>query len=623
MNKKVKGDCPLPRVNKLLILLFLVFIGEAVYIGYLKVEIDKEYVLMSELKILNIIYQKIEAVFDKKNSHRSFDEIVRNTQHFGAILEQVNVRVNQFDLAGNERLYSLYDKLQKDYQLSREYIERFKSWNSLAVNSTRLIFDMHESIQRLIYNSQNVDNKYEFIRLLDALVKKVALLEYDGLSDIESIKITMKQFDKMSQADEELTKEAKRLYKHMGTLFEGYAVMQELRAENRRLNINKSLDEMHRFLLDGFKRQDKENYKNILVSNVLIIALFIILFFTDKKGSVLNYKLCKINIELESHVEELELVNKGMAELMDKLDKNIISSKTDAKGKITYASEAFCKISGYTREELIGKPHSIVRHPDMPKSLYKELWETIKCGKEWHGEIKNKNKNKGFYWVDVNILPEFDDQGRVSGYSAIRHEVTAKKELEELSLSLEEQVKQRTHELEKMVSRVEKLSITDELTQLYNRRHYSQVLDAEIRRAKRSDCFINYVLIDIDNFKKYNDTYGHQQGDEALKKVAGVLSALCKRPEDFVFRMGGEEFAVVFSSEEKQQAIKFTKKISKAITDLEIEHLGNPPFNILTVSAGLVSCRPRVEGDDESMIYKKADKLLYEAKKAGRNIIKY
>lgn len=94
------------------------------------------------------------------------------------------------------------------------------------------------------------------------------------------------------------------------------------------------------------------------------------------------------------------------------LDKNIlIVSETNEKGIIVYANSDFCKISGYTKDELIGKPHNIVRHSDMPKSAFKHLWDTIKSGKTWTGVVKNATKNGGFYWVYATIYPSIDVNG--------------------------------------------------------------------------------------------------------------------------------------------------------------------------------------------------------------------
>ena len=105
-------------------------------------------------------------------------------------------------------------------------------------------------------------------------------------------------------------------------------------------------------------------------------------------------------------------------------DENVIASKTDLKGRIIYTSQAFCNISEYSKEELMGKSHNIVRHPDTPTEVYKELWTAIENGNQWHGEVKNIKKNGGFYWVRVSISPEFDYNGKIVGYSSIRQDIT-------------------------------------------------------------------------------------------------------------------------------------------------------------------------------------------------------
>jgi PAS domain S-box-containing protein len=112
-------------------------------------------------------------------------------------------------------------------------------------------------------------------------------------------------------------------------------------------------------------------------------------------------------------------------------DKYIISSTTDTKGRILEVSDAFCIISGYTREELIGKPHNLIRHPDMPKQAFKEMWETIQSGKSWQGKVKNRKKDGGYYWVYANIEPLFDRKNRIEGYAAIRLDITDSVHLEE------------------------------------------------------------------------------------------------------------------------------------------------------------------------------------------------
>ena len=153
--------------------------------------------------------------------------------------------------------------------------------------------------------------------------------------------------------------------------------------------------------------------------------------------------------QLQKSILEIEEKNVEIKTLLKIFEKNIIASKTDLKGKITYISDAFCAISGYSQEELLGKSHNIVRHPDVPKSAFKDLWDTIKSGKTWEGEVKNLKKNGEFYWVDAVVTPDFDANNNIVGYSAIRQDITSKKEVEELSKNLEIKVEQRTEQLAK------------------------------------------------------------------------------------------------------------------------------------------------------------------------------
>ncbi len=106
------------------------------------------------------------------------------------------------------------------------------------------------------------------------------------------------------------------------------------------------------------------------------------------------------------------------------VDKGTIVSKTDLKGRITYANDAFCKISGYSREELIGKPHNIVRHPDTPSEVYKILWDTIRHKNTWRGEIKNKKKDGGYYFVKSVVMPILDNDGNITEFISVRHDIT-------------------------------------------------------------------------------------------------------------------------------------------------------------------------------------------------------
>lgn len=121
-------------------------------------------------------------------------------------------------------------------------------------------------------------------------------------------------------------------------------------------------------------------------------------------------------------MENRSLAFTGFFETKVPVDEFIIS-RTDLSGIITYVNETFAEISGYTPQELVGRPHNIVRHPDMPKSVFKELWETISSQKSWKGIVKNRRKDGGYYWVAAEVSGVYKD-GELIEYKSIRHPVS-------------------------------------------------------------------------------------------------------------------------------------------------------------------------------------------------------
>lgn len=111
------------------------------------------------------------------------------------------------------------------------------------------------------------------------------------------------------------------------------------------------------------------------------------------------------------------------AQLLDAVQNVMVISTTDLQGNITYANDLFCNLTGFKREELIGQPHSMVRHPDVPKAVYKDMWDTIKAGKTWTGIVPNLGKGGVLYVVDTTVQPLFDDAGQINGYISVRRVV--------------------------------------------------------------------------------------------------------------------------------------------------------------------------------------------------------
>ena len=172
--------------------------------------------------------------------------------------------------------------------------------------------------------------------------------------------------------------------------------------------------------------------------------------------------------------------------------------------------------------------------------------------------------------------------------------------------------------LKKLNKQLEDASYTDALTGLHNRRYFNLVYEREVKRAKREKRYISFMMIDIDYFKQYNDTYGHIAGDQTLKTVANVINGIFRRPSDFVFRLGGEEFGVLLSDTDELGSARLAKILCKRVRERGIEHKGSQVSEAVTVSIGVVSCIADESLDEEALI-QKADAMLYAAKEGGRN----
>lgn len=163
---------------------------------------------------------------------------------------------------------------------------------------------------------------------------------------------------------------------------------------------------------------------------------------------------------------------------------------------------------------------------------------------------------------------------------------------------------------------LEQFSSIDRLTNLGNRRNFDEVFVEELNRSKRQGYEFNFMIINIDDFKSYNDTYGYQQGDEVLRKVGKILNRFSRRSSDFAFRYGGEEFIYLSSYQGKKRFSKLCKSIQEDILNQKIEHK-NGPFGIVSVSIGaVISTKVATSKED---IFKNADENLQKSKNNGKN----
>jgi diguanylate cyclase (GGDEF)-like protein/PAS domain S-box-containing protein len=308
----------------------------------------------------------------------------------------------------------------------------------------------------------------------------------------------------------------------------------------------------------------------------------------DKDGNLSHY------YGYLTDITESQKIKKELEEHLSIINDTVLISVTDKKGIIIDISDAYCKLTNYTKKELVGKKHSIFKHPDTKKEFFIDLWNIILKGKIWKGEHLNLKKDGSEFWVENSITPNFDEFKNIIGFTSVYNDITDKK-------------------------RISELSITDFLTNLYNRRHFSTIFDLELKRAKRDNKDFILMILDIDFFKQYNDTYGHDGGDEVLKKVSTALKSTLKRSHDFLFRLGGEEFGIITSDIDYLGIVELSNKLIQSVIDLKIEHKTSSVKDCVTISIGTQIIKTTFKNLDETIIFKLADNALYEAKQQGRN----
>jgi len=168
---------------------------------------------------------------------------------------------------------------------------------------------------------------------------------------------------------------------------------------------------------------------------------------------------------------------------------------------------------------------------------------------------------------------------------------------------------------------LEEYAFIDALTEIPNRRRLDEIFDKELKRSRRSNLPLSVLMIDIDFFKKYNDTYGHGKGDETLKILAKTIQESLQRAGDFTARYGGEEFIVILPYSNQEEALSIAKIILTNIEQLQIEHSESSVSSYVTVSIGCHTVLPEDEENNQNIIIETTDKALYQAKKNGRNQI--
>jgi len=311
--------------------------------------------------------------------------------------------------------------------------------------------------------------------------------------------------------------------------------------------------------------------------------------------------------------------NKKTEQALRKLSRAVEQSPssiviTDLDGIIEYVNPRFTQVTGYSFQESVGQNPRILKTDRTPLGTHRQLWDTITAGKEWHGEFVNRRKDGSYYYEAATISPIIDSKGVTTHYLAVKEDITERKHVEEALKTVNEQLKLRVMEVEKLQADLRKQALHDPLTGLYNRRYLNETLIREIARSERENHQISLIISDIDYFKKINDTYGHQAGDKFLVEIAQLMKR-CARESDFVCRYGGEEFLLVLPGITTSDAEKRAEEIRQKCAEICIHYEGH---NLTATMSFGVATYP-VHGREAEEIIIKADKALYISKSTGRN----
>ncbi len=317
-------------------------------------------------------------------------------------------------------------------------------------------------------------------------------------------------------------------------------------------------------------------------------------------------ELTKYQLSLEQRRRlESERILKARIEkvegILDSIEAGV--AFVDAERRYQYVNRFYELRFNQTKNSLLGQPVREVIGRETYESV-KHYIDQVLAGESQSFEFDITYPNGDQAYINCCLTPAFSADQVVDGYYLFVFDITERRVLEEA--------------LKFVNAELAELATLDGLTRIANRRKFDEHLETEWDRAIRSQQPLSLIMLDIDFFKKYNDCYGHQEGDICLTKVAQAIQGAIHRTTDLVARYGGEEFAVILPSTDLTGAETIAKRIRETVSALGISHQGSETSSIVSLSLGVACLFPTAANSPEALIFQ-ADQALYLAKQRGRN----
>ncbi|NPA60016.1 MAG: PAS domain S-box protein, partial [Epsilonproteobacteria bacterium] len=344
------------------------------------------------------------------------------------------------------------------------------------------------------------------------------------------------------------------------------------------------------------KIEELKNIDNKLTSKILIMLKNKLAESQKKLFIILIFNLFFIILFIFMLFRLLTLL-KSEQRLRALIDTHVIISETNLKGIITDTSQAFCHISGYKKEELIGKPHNIIRHPDMPKEAFKDMWKTIQDNKVWTGSVKNIRNDGSYYWVEAIISPKYENGIKV-GYTALRQDITDKIKVDELNQTLEKKIafevdkhrqkdqqlfqQSRLAQMGEMISMIahqwrQPLSAISSTSGAINLKARLGKLDNQTARTLSEDIsqYTKHLSTTIDDFREFFKSNKDLKQTTYTELINGVLkiieSSIKTQHIELILELDNNDSFYTYPNEIRQVILNLIKNAEDVLLEKEIK----------------------------------------------------